>query len=150
MVEAEGTTARKREYAPRNALEYADKLLQAKYGDEFPLLNIDLILANLDMREREIAMAFLMAAMKLRQLEAAVQELQPLKKNEDLKEGEKPTKEAINWTIAKDYELSFCYLIDSSRALDAKTLDAATIQRLEQKSTYKEKIDEKPALYRRM
>lgn len=133
MVEAESTT--RREYAPRNALEYADKLIQAKYSESHPLLNIDLILANLDSREREVAMAFLMAAMKLKQLKEEV---------------EKQTGQEIDWKIVEDYELAFCYLIDSSRALNARTLDAATIQRIEQKSRYKEEIDKKDPWYRRI
>ncbi len=145
MVEAEAPQKR-REYAPRNALEYADKLLQAKYGDKFQLLNIDLILANLDMKERDIAMAFLMAAEKLRQLQSAIENNMPKEKGDDGKE--KTPK--LDWTIAEDYELAFCYLVESSRAIDAKTLDAATIQRLEQKSTYKEDTQQQKAWYRRL
>ena len=109
---------------PRNPQEYANKILQAHYSESFPLLTLDLILANLSVEERENAWSYLRAATALAHLEAAY-----------ATQGHK-----TNWTIASDYEQDFCFLVDSSRAIDGRTLDAATVQRVAQETKHKEEL----------
>ena len=111
------------DYPARTPIEYANKILDAHYGKKYPLLNADLILANLDPKEREIAMSYLLAYAKIMQLKNSV---------------ETATKKKVRWQIQDDYELMFCYMIDSSRALGGRTLDAVTMQRIDQMLRSKE------------
>jgi hypothetical protein len=102
---------------PRNNLEAAWQIIQAKYanrGGVFKLLDVDLVLASLDYRERIAARDILAAFAAINGIEKACNDI---------------SKKDYHFTTADEYELEFCWLIESSRAKDGKTLDAITIQR---------------------
>jgi hypothetical protein len=133
------------EYPPRTSLEFASKTLQSSYskrgGDNqtspFKLLDIDLVLSNLTPAERDAAAAYIDAMLALQQLELAVQADQD---NPD-----------IHFSITEAYDLKYCFQVESSRGLEAKTLDAVTKQRIEQTSSHKESVstgEQKKAWYR--
>ena len=144
MVEAETESGANPLYElpPRTQLEYANKILTAKYserGGASELLNIDLILANLTPPEREAGREILAAYAAIMDVERAYDKVAARYQKRKLKS-----------VIKTDYELDFSYLIDSSRALAGRTLDAATVQRISQISKHEEKGQQQLPFHKRL